>query len=390
MGLDNVDLFKVRLGYGVTGALPQQSGLSQPIRAVVNGADGSVTTDLIRAGNDSLRWERKSEINFGVEFQSGRFSSTLDLYTRDISDFILERTVDPAVFVVNRRFENVGELNTRGVELALNYDVVQGSDFNYTTGVILSTYRTKLNEYVLDAETRANLGAPGQNGTNMILVREGEEIGNIWGPVFESVAEDGSPVFSDLNNDGMLLTDQALALDSLVDFAVLGNGIPDLTFGWTNQISFKGWNINAFFRGAIGHSLVNTFRAFYEPQLSTQSSYNFVNTDLAVDGLTSARFSSLYVEKADFIRLDNLTISRSVNIPGNSIRNATVSLNLQNPFVITSYTGTDPEPSLVDSGAADNGNRDFINVSDVLSPGIERRNSYFASRSVTLGINLNF
>ncbi len=391
LGLNNVDLFKVRLGYGVTGALPGPSGLSRPIRQIVNdGVTGAVSSELVRAGNDSLKWEQKAEINFGIEFTSGRFSSTLDLYTRNISDFILERTVDAAIFGIDRRFENAGELSTQGVELALNYDVVKNSDFNYTTGVILSTYKTKLNEYVLDAETRGNLGAPGQNGTNMIRVQVGDEIGNIWGPVFESVDSEGNPVFADVNGDGVIVTDQALALDPTVDFAVLGNGIPDLEFGWTNQLSFGGWNVNAFFRGAFGHSLVNTFRAFYEPQLSTQSSYNFVNTDLAEEGLTTARFSSLYVEKADFLRLDNLTVSRNVNFSGDTFKSATFSLILQNPITITGYTGTDPEPSLVDSGAADNGGRGFTNVADVLAPGIERRNSYFASRSITFGLNLNF
>ena len=49
-----------------------------------------------------------------------------------------------------------------------------------------------------------------------------------------------------------------------VDFTELGNGIPDLELGWTNQVTFGEWSINAFFRGAFGHSLVNTFRAFYD------------------------------------------------------------------------------------------------------------------------------
>jgi len=380
LGLNNVDLFKVRLGYGVTGALPGPSGLSQEIRSIVNGSDGSVATVLQRAANPDLKWEEKAELNFGVEFASGRLGATLDLYTRDISDFILERTVDVAVFGVDRRFENAGKLKTDGVELALNYDVLSNSNVKYNTGVVLSTYKTTLEEYVITEETRANLGSPGQNGTNMILVREGEEIGNIWGPVFESVGEDGAPIFADLNGDGQIIGAQDQALNPDADFQSLGNGVPDLEIGWTNNIEIGAWSINAFFRGAFGHSLVNTFRAFYEPQIATQSSYNYVNTSLAVDGLTAARFSSLYVEKADFFKLDNLTISRAFDFGGDTFDGARFSLTFQNPFVITSYTGTDPEPNLIDGGAG----------GDVLSPGIERRNNYFASRTITLGVNLNF
>ncbi len=391
LDIASVDLFKFRVGYGVTGSLPSLSGLSQEIRQVNNaGGSGAVSTTLLRAANPDLKFEEKAEINVGIEFASGRFSTTLDLYTRDISDFILERTVEVSEFGVDKRFENAGNLKTNGVELALNYDVANSSDFSYTTGLILSTYKTTLEEYVIPAETRANLGAPGQNGTNVIRVKVGEEIGQIWGPVFESVGEDGAPVFQDVNGDGVLNTDQGNALADDVDFEVLGNGTPDLELGWTNQIEIGKWSVNAFFRGAFGHSLVNTFRAFYEPRVASQTSYNFVNTDKAVDGLTAAQFSSLYVEKADFIKLDNLSIGRSFDMNNDYFSGLQLSLIFQNPLVITGYSGADPEPSLVDSGSADNGSRDFVNRTDVLSPGVDRRNSYFAQRSVTLGVNLNF
>jgi len=345
---------------------------------------------LIRAANPDLKWEEKAEINVGLEFASGRFSGTLDVYTRNIRDFILERTVDVAEFGVDRRYENAGQLSTKGLELALNYDVAQGDDFNYTTGVVFSTYKTTLDEYVIPAETRASLGAPGQNGTNMILVKEGAEIGQIWGPVYSSVDDKGSPVFVDVNGDGKLVTGQDKALEPDVDFQVLGNGIPDFELGWTNKLDVSGWSINAFFRGAFGHSLVNSFRAFYEPQISTQSSYNFMNTSLKVDGLSTARFSSLYVEKADFFKLDNLTISRQIPLGDfKAINNLNVSLTGQNLFVLTKYTGSDPEPSLVDYGSADNGANES-GTADVLSPGIDRRNNYFSARTVTLGLNFNF
>jgi len=264
----------------------------------------------------------------------------------------------------------------------LNYDVVQNSDFSWNTGVVLSSYRTELQEFVIDANTEGNLGAPGQNGTNVVIVEVGEEIGNIWGPVFEGVDPEGNPIFADINGDGQVIAGQDRALDEDVDFQVLGNGVPDLELGWTNQINIGNWSINAFFRGAFGHSLVNTFRAFYEPQLSTQSSYNFVDTELAVDGLTTARFSSF-----------NLTVSRRFDINNSAFRGVTVSLTATNPFVITNYTGTDPEPNLVDTGALDNGGTPDLegdNKPNVLAPGIDRRNNYFAARSFILGLNLNF
>jgi TonB-dependent starch-binding outer membrane protein SusC len=389
--IGGVDLLKARIGYGVTGSLPLQNGLSKPLREIENGPDGSVSTRLVRAANPDLKWEEKAETNLGIDFGSGRFRGTLDLYNRDIKDFILERRVDVTVFGVDRRFENAGKLNTKGLELALSYDLIKKSNVSYTTGVVLSTYKTVLEEYVIPQEIRANLGAPGQNGTNMILVKEGQRIGQIWGPVFDGVDDMGNPRFKDVNGDGRFVTDQDKGLDPDADFAVLGNGLPTLELGWTNNISYKGWNINAFFRGAFGHSLVNTFRAFYEPRLSSQTSYNFMNTSLVEPNLRNARFSSLYVEKADFFKLDNLTISRNIPL-GNikAISNLNVALTAQNLFVITKYTGTDPEPALVYYGSVDNGAVENISNPDVLSPGIDSRNNYFSARTFTLGVNFNF
>lgn len=388
LSLNNVQLLKVRVGYGVTGALPGLNGLSSPIRSFTwnNGAGG---TSLQRAANPGLKWEEKAETNFGVEFSSGKLAATLDIYSRDIKDFILNRAVDISVYGVGQRFENAGKLKTSGLEASLNYDLVDTANLKYNTGINFSTYETTLEEYVIPAEMRGELGAPGQNATAMIRVKEGDVIGNIWGPVFEGVDANGSPVFQDVIADGNLITNQEAALADDVDFAVLGNGIPDFELGWTNQLTFGDWSVNAFFRGAFGHSLINTFRAFYEPRLSTQSSYNYVTTDKAVEGLTTARFSSLYVEKADFFKLDNLTISRNIDTSGMSaIDGMSVSLSGQNVFTITDYTGADPEPSLVDRGTSDNGERP--SGSDVLAPGIDRRYNYFNSRTFTLGVNIKF
>lgn len=381
--LEGVDLFKVRIGYGVTGALPGGNGLSQDVRPLLyDSATGAASTGIPnRDPNPNLQWEEKAETNFGIEFNAGRLTSTLDLYTRDVSDFILERQIEASSSITgaNTRFDNAGSLNTKGLELAVNYDVIANDKVNYNTGIVFSTYKSTLDSYIIEQDIRGNLGSPGQNSTNMIRVREGDEIGNIWGPVFSGeVTASGEPIFEDLNGDGQVIADPGQWNNPDADFAVLGNGIPDFELGWTNTVTFGKWDVNAFFRGAFGHSLVNTFRAFYEPRVSSQSSYNYVNTDLAVDGLTAARYSSLYVEKADFLKLDNLSVGYNFDLGENKyVKGMRLTANVQNAFVITNYTGSDPEPALLDG-------------SDPLAPGIERRNNYFSSRTFTLGLNVNF
>lgn len=371
---------KLRAGYGVTGSLPGPSGLAQDSYSYGFGGGGSVSFN--RAGNTDLKWEEKAEINLGLDFGllGGKLSGSLDVYTRDINDFILERDVDPAVYGTNRRYENAGKLNTKGIELALNHSGIGSGDFTWSPGIVLSSYATTLEEFVTDNQVLGNLGSPGQNSTNMIRVSVGEKIGQIWGPVFSgNVDSEGAPVFVDVNGDGQLITGAGNALDADADFEVLGNGIPSVEIGWTNSMTYKNWDLNVFFRAALGHSLVNTFRAFYEPiDPGAINSYNRTKTDLQIPELTQAFYSSLYVEKADFFRLDNATLGYNFDMSGSEMfSNIRAYLSVQNAFVLTNYEGIDPDPSLTDGG-------------NPLIPGIDRRNNYYTNRTFTFGLNIGF
>ncbi|MDX5585869.1 MAG: SusC/RagA family TonB-linked outer membrane protein [Aureibaculum sp.] len=392
--LDNVNLLKARLGYGVTGAIPPSVGLSQTSFGIANGSNGFGSSSSVlgaRKPNPGLQWEEKRELNFGIEFSTARFNATMDIYNRDIVDFITEINIPAAENDgYTSQFQNGGELNTQGLELSMDYDVVENEKIRYNTGIIFSTYKTNLEKNSGGDRTIAALGAPGQNDTDLILVREGQEVGQIWGPVFSGdVDANGTPILVDVNGDGTINTDGGNALDEDVDFQVLGKGLPDFELGWTNQITIGNWDINAFFRGAFGHSLVNAFRAFYEPRIGSQSSYNFINTSLARDDIKTAQFSSYYVEKASFFKLDNLSVGYNFDVKNDYINNIRLTLSGQNLFTITDYTGADPEPALFDAGNSDNGG-DLGAGGGVLAPGIDRRNNYFASRTITLGLNINF
>lgn len=389
--LDVVNQLKVRLGYGVTGALPGPNGLAQDLYAYDFSAGGTV--NFVRDANEDLKWEEKEEINLGFDYGlfENRLTGSLDIYQRNITDFILEVPVPTDQFASGTQFQNAGELQTQGLEFSVSYDVFADEDLMWNTGFVFDTYNTELVEFTTEETMRANLGAPGQNETLMIRVAEGEEIGQIWGPVFAGVGDDGEPLFEDLNNDGQIISDPGSALDEDGDFKQLGSGIPDFSIGWTNRVNYKNWDLNLFFRGAFGHSLVNTYRAFYEAiDPGAINSYNRVITDKAVEGLEVSQFSSLYVEKADFVKLDNITLGYNVNSSSfDFLSQLRLYATVQNAFTITNYTGIDPEPVLQDRGSVDNGGR-LGAFADVLSPGIDRRNNYFTSRTFTFGVNIEF
>ncbi len=387
--IDRVDNLKIRIGYGVTGSLPTDSGVAQDLYTYSNQGGGSITRQ--RAGNPNLRWEEKAETNVGIDFGLwGKLSGSLDVYTRSVKDFVSLVPTQVAQVGAPFQFQNAGSLKTDGIELNLTYASLQFGQVRWTPGIVLSSYKSTLESIVgASTQVRANLGAPGQNSTNQIRVAVGEEIGQIWGPVFAGVNTDGTPKFADLNGDGTIKAAPGDALLAGADFKKLGNGIPTMEIGWRNQVNYKNWDMNVFFRAAFGHSLVNNFRAFYEPiDLGAINSYNRVITNKAVAGLTSAQYSSLYVESADFLRLDNMQIGYTVKgNPNSMFKNIRFYISGQNLFTITSYSGIDPEPVLQDPGAVDNGG--FASTtSDVLAPGIDRRNNYFTARTYTFGLSI--
>jgi iron complex outermembrane receptor protein len=387
-----LDLLKVRVGYATTGSLPGSNGLSRESRNFVYSGGGSAggATTLGRAANPDLKWEEKLETNIGIEFQNGPLSLDLDIYSRIVSDFIIDREVDASIYGVNRRFENSGQLTSQGVELAIGYDVLNNGSTSYNTGIVLSSNTNILDEYVLDRAQYGYLGSPGQNAVAMVKVQVGQPLGEIYGPVFEGVTADGGNQFRDVNGDGVLNTDAGNVLNDDYDGEVLGQAFPTLELGWSNQVTFGDWSINAFFRGAFGHSLINTFRAFYEPNVPSQTSYNQMNTVLREPSLGVAQYSSLYVEKADFFLLDNLTIAKRFDFGmDKGIESAVVSLNANRPFVITNYTGTDPAPELFDSSGGGQEGNASSNSDALLAPGIDRRADYFAARSFTIGLRLS-
>jgi TonB-dependent starch-binding outer membrane protein SusC len=384
-------VLKVRVGYGVTGSLPGAAGQSQDAWGYNFSGGGTVVKTL--DGNPNLKWEQKAETNLGVDFGFGKISGTLDVYNRNIKDFISLINVPTNVFISGKQYQNAGSLNTKGIELALRYDALQFGELKWTPGINLTSYKSVLTDYLpgVKQAALAYVGAPGQSGVTMVRVAVDEKIGQIWGPVFDGVESNGAVRYKDISGNGVIQANNSDALVKGADFKKLGNGIPSIELGWTNQLTFKNWDMNAFFRGAFGHSLANQFRAFYEPiDPGAINSYNRIVTDKAVKGLTEAKWSSLYVERADFIKLDNLSLGYNLGFTNsNAFKSVRLYLTGQNLFQITKYTGIDPDPVLQDYGAVDNGG--FVGtVPDVLSPGIDRRNNYFTARTYTFGVTVNF
>jgi iron complex outermembrane receptor protein len=203
---------------------------------------------------------------------------------------------------------------------------------------------------------------------------------------FIRINDEGNYVFRD--EAGAETTDPGKAA-----LVVAGNGLPKYDLGWTNSVSVGNFDFQIFARGVFGHSLANEYRVFYESLDPDTKTWNKVKTKYFDENLKAKNAPSSYqVERADFVRIENITVGYNFQLPTTSwFRKARVFANAQNPFVFTKYSGVDPEVRFADPGSVDNGNRPANEAfPDPFAPGIDRRSTYFRSRIFTFGVNFTF
>ncbi|MCA6079184.1 SusC/RagA family TonB-linked outer membrane protein [Fulvivirga sedimenti] len=393
--LGPVSTLKLRASYGVTGQLPPAADLALPVWGpggrVDLDEDPDTNGDLFvvpqqqRDPNPGLKWEVKKEINVGVDFGlfDDRWTGSIDWYTRNISDLLYGLNISAGAAnpfepgesaVVGFAWANIGELTAGGLEFATSYNGVRLGPVSWTPSFNMTWYYQKtkieslqLTEDIGIPELRlGNLGSPGQNNTVPIRNIPGELVGDIYGPRYLGVDENGQYVLSaDINDPD--------------NHEKLGNGLPNFELGFANTFNWGKWDLNFFLRGVFGHDLINSYRNFYESRQDNKT-WNFVNTDKADPRIVATpTFSSLYVEDASFLRLDNAQIGYNFGVGSSAFSKIRLYVAGQNLFTITNYSGIDPEFRPTDT---ENGDGFQTN----LAPGIERRGTYFTVRSFTFGV----
>lgn len=381
--IQGVDQLKLRAGYGVTGNEPTaRYAYIQKLGALGQGFINSEFKTSIGPQsnpNPDLKWEEKGELNVGIDFIAldSKLSGSLDYFNRTTTDLLRDTPVSSPPNIYTSTLLNLGELETTGFEVAFDYSAISKDDFSWNVGFNLSNFEVKLIN-ISDQEEfvtySGNLGAPGLNYTYPIVLEEGAVLGNIRAGVFAGYDDQGRTLI--INQEtGESTLERNLDRDGVI----VGNGLPEYSFGFSNNFTYQNWDLNILLRGVTGHSLVNISRAYWEhPGLSGRQNFavtKYFNPD---DSELDAYHSGM-VEKADFLRLDNATLGYTFSLPEDSkIDNLRVYFAGNNLFTITDYTGSDPEVRYDDNG-------------DILVPGIDRRTSeYFPTKTYTIGLNINF
>jgi len=390
LNISAMDNLKLRVSYGVTGNQPNDAYISL-LRLGPQGNffyNGEFIPGYapVSNPNEDLGWEKKGEFDVGVDFSllDGQLYGSFDYYTRTTTDLIFSYPVPVPPNLYSSATLNLGEMHSSGLELALTWNAVNSGDFSY--GVTFTpTYYLQNDLVSLSGEFNGSeliygvrdlgaMGAPGQSDVPVVRAEENAPIGQLWAHTFVEVAENGDLILRDTDGNGTVNEE---------DRSVVGNGLPDFEFGWGNNFAYKNFDLNIFFRGVLGHDLNNTFRAFYEvPRMI--GSYNLPATALDMKNdqtgtylnNSSGVLSSYHIEDASYLCLDNMSLGYNFDMSGTSaFRSIRVFVSGNNLLYITGYKGVDPSVRYGDGG-------------NPLIPGIDRRNTWFRTRSVSLGVNI--
>jgi len=341
---------KLRFGWGVTGQegignryayLPQYTfGFENASYQFGN----EYITTLRPEGYDSnIKWEETTTLNAGVDFSiiKDRLSGSLDIYRRDTKDLLNRIPVPAGTNLTNFITTNVGDMENKGIELSLNLTPIKTKDAKFELAANVAYNQNEITKLTAtDDPTYQGIavgGIAGGVGSNIQIHSVGYSPFSFY--VKEQVYDENGNImensFTDLNGDGA---------DN--DFYRSFNPAADYSFGLTGNFTYKIFSLSMGARALTGNYVYNNVQTDmgYLNRMVTSANVlwnvNQSAVDLNVFDQGSLTFSDQFIYDASFFRIDHLTLSSQ--IPGVGLRSS-LSLTIQNPFILTSYEGLDPE-----------------------------------------------
>jgi TonB-linked SusC/RagA family outer membrane protein len=382
-----LDQLKVRLGYGVTG----NSDFDNYASLVLLGTGGAYiypdgvwrqTYGPNTNPNPDLRWEKKAEWNFGIDYSffKGRLGGSIDVFSRKTTDLISKFKSQVPAQVQQDIWTNVGTFKSKGIELMVNAVTMDRKDFRWNTDLTFSTASNTVSSfsnqtYKMTYLDRGDIGGYGALG-NALRTYEGGKLGNFYGKRFAGFTDDGKWRF--YKRDGTTGPADEISRDN--DQTVIGNAIPKYYASMTNSFKYKNWDLRIFMRGKFGFDILNTNELLYGNKAGLPS--NVLKTAFTKHAKLndSFQYSDYYLENGSYLKLDEVTLGYNVPFKNKYIRNMRVYFTGGNLATITGYSGNDPD-FVKDTGL--NPGIDALNNSD-------NRRSYLSTRSFMLGLNVGF
>lgn len=394
---------KVRTSYGVTGN--DQIGTNYAWISTINTNHNVVFGNVSFPAyypngysNRELGWEKNKQVDLGIDLAFfNRINLTVDMYRRT-SDIVMPANIPDFNGIAGSVYMNSGEVENKGIEVQLSAKVLQGT-FNWETTFNWSLNKNKILSLANNQKQLAN-GKAGTKWADVIRNYVGRPMGDMYmlkvigtfntEADLQKYAKKGAEalgdlIFEDVNGDKVIDTN---------DYQCVGNYQPDFTYGWTNKLGYKNFDLAVTIDGQVGGKVIYAAaRAFtlnrYDDNVLAESGLNrWRSAEQPGNGFShkagtnnlgaNISPSTRYLFNADFLRIRNIALGYTMprklcsKIGVESVR---FSMNVQNLWTFDSYPGYSVEANYKGNSATNNG-VDF--------------GGYPISRVITFGVNLNF
>lgn len=389
---------KLRLSAGRTGnsEVPPYSSLAalSPTNYYFNNTlvTGIAPTQI---ANPDLKWETTTQYNAGVDFGvlNSRINVVFDAYYKKTTDLLLNVPF-PLYTGYSSVLQNVGSVENKGIELSITSDNIKNDQLTWKTTLTFAANRNKILSLGAGTDYYFPLAPTGY--VSPVIVKVGLPVGSFWGyntnglltstdiskgvPTLTGVSQQvGDTKYVDTNGDGVIST---------ADKHNLGTAQPKFTFGLSNTINYKGFDLTFLFQGSYGNKIFNFLQQKLEiPTLSLNASatlldrYSATNPNGKVAKATNAPVAQVtdrYIEDGSYVKLKNIslgyTFSRGV-LEKLHIKQLRLYATAQNILTWTKYTGLDPEVNFFDS--------------DNTKQGIDY-GAYPSTKTLLAGLNITF
>lgn len=377
--------------------------------------DGEYTQgySLSKMPNPKLKWETTEQYDFGLDlgFLDGRLNVNMDYYIKTTKDLLLDAKIAASSGFSTAQL-NVGKLRNKGFELTIESTNIKTKNFTWNSSFNIAFN----NNEIISLNSGQDALRTEVNWDNhykqmpAYISKVGESAGQMYGFIYEGTykldefdvttdgkgnkiytlkegipyysgnTQPGDPKYRNLNDDN-IINDE--------DKTAIGNGQPKHTGGFTNNFTYKNFDLNIFLQWSYGNDILNANRMVFENPASKQNTNMFASYvnrwtfDNPTSDMPRARangskeYSSLYVEDGSFLKLKNITLGYNFDkklLQPLHISNARLYVSAENIATITGYSGSDPEVST---------------RSGVLNPGFDW-SAYPRSFNFSVGLNVTF
>ena len=372
--MKNVDWLsnlKLRLGWGITGQQNINQGDYPSIATYHTNQHGSlymfgnnVIIPITPKGYASqIKWEETTTYNIGLDFGflGNRINGSIDVYMRKTKDLLNKVPVASGTNLTNYLLTNVGDMENKGIEGALNVVPIEQKDLRWEIGFNIAYNKNKITRLTASDDPSypgvEDGGISGGVGNKIQIQKVGNPMNSFY--VLQQVYDEtGKPlegIYVDRNHDGQITDD---------DRYVYYKPDPDVIIGLNTELSYKKWTLSAAFRSFLGNYVYNNVASNTEMKADMWTN-NFICNRVSTapySNFQQAQYKSdYYVQNASFLKLDKITLAYNI---APWVR---VNFTAQNVFTITKYDGVDPE----------------------VANGIDN-NMYPRSRNFILGASFNF